>query len=44
MYFAEDVVAADTVVAKALALKDHAPANEGVQLLTAALPELLFLS
>jgi hypothetical protein len=44
MYFAECVVAADTAVAKALALMGPVPADEGVQLLIAALPKLLFLT
>jgi hypothetical protein len=44
MYFAECVVVADTAVAKALALMGPVPADEGVQLLIAALPKLLFLT
>jgi hypothetical protein len=44
MCFAEDVVAADAIVVKALVLKDPIPVDEGAQLLTAALPRLLFLA
>jgi hypothetical protein len=42
MCFAEGVAVADAAVGKALALKAHVPADEGVLLLTAVLPELLF--
>jgi hypothetical protein len=44
MYFAEDVVAADAAVLKALTSKDLVLADEGVQLLTAALLDLIFLA
>jgi hypothetical protein len=43
MYFAGEVVAADVAVVKVLALRAHILAGEGVLLLIAALPELLFL-
>jgi hypothetical protein len=42
MCFAEGVAVADAAVGKALALKAHVPADEGVLLLTTVLPELLF--
>jgi hypothetical protein len=42
LYFAEEVAMADVAVARALALRARVPANVGVLLLTAALPELLF--
>jgi hypothetical protein len=42
-YFAEEVVVGDVAIAKALTLRAHIPASEGVLLLIAALPELLFL-
>jgi hypothetical protein len=44
MYFADEVVVADVAVERALALRAHVPADGGVLLLTAALPELLFLA
>jgi hypothetical protein len=44
MYFAKGVVVADIVATKALVLMDPIPADEGVQLLAAAPPELLFLA
>jgi hypothetical protein len=44
MYFAKGVVVADIVAAKALMLMDPIPVDEGVQLLAAAPPELLFLA
>jgi hypothetical protein len=43
MYFAEEVVVADVAVTRAIAPRAHVPADGGVLLLTAALPELLFL-
>jgi hypothetical protein len=43
MYFAEEVVVADVVVTSAIVPRAHVPANGGVLLLTATLPELLFL-
>jgi hypothetical protein len=44
MYFADEVVVSDVAVERALALRAHVPADGGVLLLTAALPELLFLA
>jgi hypothetical protein len=42
MCFAEGVAVADATAAKALALRSHVPIDEGVILLTAVVPELLF--
>jgi hypothetical protein len=43
MYFAEDVGATDVAIAKALELRVHVSAGEGVLMLAVALPKLLFL-
>jgi hypothetical protein len=42
MYFAEEVAVADVAIMRALAPRAHVPADRGVFLLAAALPELLF--
>jgi hypothetical protein len=44
MCFADGIIAVDTIAMETLALKDLVPANGGVELPTAALPELLFLA
>jgi hypothetical protein len=44
MCFADGIIAVDTIAMETLALKDLVPANGGVELPAAALPELLFLA
>jgi hypothetical protein len=42
-YFAKEVTVVDVAIAKALAVRAHLPTGEGVLLLVATLPELVFL-